>query len=128
MLYFLLGIIVIGILLASEDGKALLGLIFKLAIIGGILFVAFWAAIIAIASAQEWGITLEDVGALLGLIIVLAIGALVVGFLIERWSKFVERHQKLKKFVNSNWLAVSLLAGFIFLVVGIPILLAIFLS
>lgn len=46
MLYFLLAIIAIGVLLASEEGKAILGCLVQLAIVGVILFVGFWAVVL----------------------------------------------------------------------------------
>ena len=48
MLYFLLIIIAIGVLLASQEGKDLLSWMFGVAIIGGLLYLGFWVIIIAI--------------------------------------------------------------------------------
>lgn len=48
MLYILLTIIAIGVLLASEAGQAFLGLLIKLAIIGGLIFLGFWIVVIVI--------------------------------------------------------------------------------
>ena len=50
MLYILLTIIAVGILLASPDGKTLLGLLLKLAIFAGAGYLAFWVIVIV------WGL------------------------------------------------------------------------
>ena len=49
MLYALLIIIAIGVLLVSEEGKSLLGLISILVLIGGLLYLGFWAVMIIIS-------------------------------------------------------------------------------
>lgn len=46
MLYLLLVIIAVGVLLASEWGRVLLGLIVLLGIIAGLLYVGFWVLVI----------------------------------------------------------------------------------
>jgi hypothetical protein len=53
MLYILLIIIAVGVLLASEDGKELLGSIIKLLLIGGGLYIAFWIVMLAIGLLSD---------------------------------------------------------------------------
>ncbi len=53
MLYFLLTIIAIGVLLASEAGQSLLGCLIWLGIIAVILFVGFWGVVLV------WGFLSE---------------------------------------------------------------------
>lgn len=48
MLYFLLIIIAVGVLLASEAGKELLGWLIKFAIFAGGAYLAFWIVVIVI--------------------------------------------------------------------------------
>ncbi len=56
MLYALLIIIAIGVLLASEEGKKLLGFIIMLLAIGSLLFLGFWVVIFVVSLLSDTGI------------------------------------------------------------------------
>jgi|SRR3989338_3589843 len=71
MLYILLTIIAIGVLLASEAGKKLLGFITILLVIGSLLFLGFWIIIIAINLFPDKD-TRENVFWVLGMIIIVS--------------------------------------------------------
>lgn len=53
MLYILLIIIAVGVLLASETGQKLLGLLGILAMIGGLLYLGFWVVVIVIGLLSD---------------------------------------------------------------------------
>lgn len=53
MLYFLLIIIAIGVLLASEDGQKFLLLLIKIAIFAGGAYLAFWIVVLAIGLLSD---------------------------------------------------------------------------
>jgi len=48
MLYILLIIIAVGVLLLSDEGKALLGAFQKIVLLGALLYVGFWAVVLVI--------------------------------------------------------------------------------
>lgn len=56
MLYILLIIIAVGVLLASEEGKELLGTLQKFIFWGALLYVGFWAVIIIIGLLSQQSI------------------------------------------------------------------------
>ena len=53
MLYILLIIIAVGVLLLSEEGKALLGVFQKLIFFGALLYVGFWAVVLVIGLLSQ---------------------------------------------------------------------------
>lgn len=53
MLYILLIIIAIGVLLASEGGRTLLGFLVALLVIGGVLYVGFWVIVLAVGLLSD---------------------------------------------------------------------------
>ena len=110
MLYILLIIIAIGVLLASEAGQALLGLLIKLALIAGGLYLVFWIVVIVISLLSNKGIR-DDV------FIIISGSVLSAGFLYwmnKKVYKFTEWKQH-KLVVISYILAFSVLATIILL-------------
>lgn len=71
MLYFLLTIIAIGVLLASPEGKELLGSLWQWAVIIGGIYLVFWIVIITIGLLSDQSIR-EGVFTVLGVIILVA--------------------------------------------------------
>ncbi|KKP89816.1 hypothetical protein A2456_00080 [Candidatus Nomurabacteria bacterium RIFOXYC2_FULL_36_19] len=106
MLYFLLIIIAIGVLLASEAGQAFLGLLIKIALIAGVAYLAFWLVIIV------WGL-LSDKSIMEGIFTVIGTVILIIyiGYLIytvykklETKDKRVEVIAKLKNKIKNQWI------------------------
>lgn len=78
MLYFLLIIIAIGVLLASEAGQSLLGCFIWLGIIAVILFIGFWAVVLI------WGFlsdknARDGVSNIVGTILLIIVAIILIG-------------------------------------------------
>src|SRR3990167_1645427 len=115
MLYFLLAIIAVGVLLASEDGKRILAWLSGLAIIGAILYALFWIVVFGIAffTSETGRDSFETIKAVLVIIGFVAIGYALVNWIGQNWK---ERHQiipyirnllipRIKKDLNNFWLS-----------------------
>jgi len=105
MLYILLGIIAVGVLLASREGKAILSTLFAIGLVVGGLYAAFWAVILAIAFFQsQTGQGLFEVLNTLftffgELLLWLGMAALVVLFVYHSWKIRRQIPGKLKRLV-----------------------------
>ena len=90
MLILILVIIAIGILLLSEDGKAILGFLSITAIVLGILYILFWilAFIIVIVFDK---FTSEEIGTAVGFLIVIPFSFFLFG---ELEKKYKDRNRK----------------------------------
>lgn len=102
MIIFLLIIIAIGVLLLSEEGKALLNGLSKLAIIAGILFLVFWAVVLGIVffsdkEHREWLSSIFGVGILIILIVSL------VNYLKELWKDRTNVAHQVKSLPKKIW-------------------------
>lgn len=103
MLYFLLIIIAIGILLASEDGKWLLYFLLQLSVVVGGLYLVFWIIMLAIAffTSKTFTDTLLGIGSIfIGLLI---LAGIVLVFYISYCSI-----KTLKNKVNKKYPRISL--------------------
>lgn len=110
MLYVLLGIIAIGVLLASEDGKELLSMLGTLALIAGGLYVGFWAVVIIIGLLSNEGIreTITSVSTFVGLLLLVGyIGFFVVYIVYKKYKQGAFKKDNIikqtKLFWNRNW-------------------------
>ena len=85
LLYILLIIIAIGVLLMSQEGKELLGVLAILACIAGGLYVGFWAIMIAIAliSSEDLRESIRPVILFIGCVVY---GIIAIWYLIHLWK------------------------------------------
>ena len=132
MLYILLIIIAVGVLLASEAGKKLLGGITLLVVIGGLLYLGFWAVIIAIGLLSDKEIRDNTLG-VLGLIMLALYpcygvyllykkrknGELTVRFLKKRIKNWFVKERRVKSITIIVLLVIIIVSWVI-----IPILLS----
>lgn len=120
-------IIAIGVLLASEAGQAFLGLLIKLAIIGGLLFLGFWIVVIVIGLLSDKGI--RD-GMLTALVVIMLI-AYAVWWAYEAYRKHQRGELTMKNKAKDLWLKnwneskVSK-AAIVFLILGLSLMVIMF--
>jgi len=103
LVYILLTIIAIGVLLASEAGQAFLGLLIKLALIAGGLYLAFWVVIIAIGLFSDKNIR-ESIFTVLGTIMLIAYAIWGVYAVYKKYQRGELTKQIIKKKVKDYWL------------------------
>jgi hypothetical protein len=111
MLYFLLALIAIGALLASEEGKRLLGWLISLTVIAGLLFLGFWAVVFGISAIQRLPALLENdlVENIMTGIVAVFIGLYFVGLVMQTSRKLrnpewrANKKEKLKSDVKTAW-------------------------
>ncbi|MBI5530393.1 MAG: hypothetical protein HY918_02725 [Candidatus Doudnabacteria bacterium] len=110
MLYFLLGLIAVGVLLASQDGKELLSGIFILALIAGGLYVGFWVIMIIIGLLSDKSIreALSSVLSFVGILFLVGYFGFLAIYLIHKKHKQGELKKeaiikKAKDFWSRNW-------------------------
>ncbi len=102
MLYILLIIIAIGVLLISTEGKELLGMLSKFALVAGGLYLVFWIILIAIALFSDKDIR-ENILVVAGTIL---LGWITIDWLIKVNVKYKNGEFKkhvLKKKVEDLW-------------------------
>ena len=128
MLYLLLIIIAIGVLLASEAGKALLGLLIKLALIAGGLYLGFWVVVIGIAYAGGFLQLVVDILILAGFAGIIVGGTYLVGIAIDKkkrmevWRIIKDSYIK-NKSIYIGW---GVILGIILLAIALPYLVDIY--
>ena len=88
MIYILLIIIAVGVLLASDSGKELLGWILGLVVIGGLLYLAFWVFMIGLSFKEEIGPIL--------IVLSIFIVFVVLAYKLEKFKKLPHIEKKLK--------------------------------
>ena len=116
MLYFLLIIIAVGVLLASEAGKELLGWLIKFAIFAGGAYLAFWIVVIAIGLLSDKGIR-ESIFTFIGAIMLIGYGIYGIYLAYKRLKTKEKRAEivvKLKNKIKYEWREHK--AKFIFIV------------
>lgn len=105
LLYILLIIIAIGVLLLSQEGKGILGILGWLAIIAGVLYVGFWIIVFILGFAlTDTGKKLLGVG---GFFLVISILAAIISKLSEKYNRQLKSNfiiQNKKKFVIGFWI------------------------
>ena len=134
MLYILLIIIAIGVLLASEAGKAFLSLLIKLALIAGGLYLCFWVVMFAVVFfTSESGKTFANgIGQFILFILAVIVVGPILNYLVEfkrnkekrarLWRKIKESYIK-NKSVYIGW---GVILGIIILAVALPYLVDIY--
>lgn len=103
MLYILLIIIAVGVLLASEGGKELLGWIIWLAMIAGGLYLGFWIVVIIIGLFSDKEIR-DNILTVLGTIMLTAYAGYGVYLLYKKIKKGELTTQIIKKKAKDLWL------------------------
>jgi cytochrome c biogenesis protein CcdA len=128
MLYILLIIIAIGVLLASEAGKTFLGLLIKLALVVGGLYLGFWIVVIGIAFAGGISQFVVDILSLAFFVGIIIGGNYLIGIAINKkkrmevWIKIKESYIKNK----SSYIAWGIIFGTIILAIALPYLVEIY--
>lgn len=106
MLYILLGIIAVGVLLASQEGKELLSVLGTLALIAGGLYVGFWVVMIIIGLLSDKGIR-ESVFTVLGyiglLFLICYLGFFGVYIIYKKHQRGAFKKENIKKQSKDFW-------------------------
>lgn len=118
MLYILLVIIAVGVLLISEEGKGILRLLMKLALIAGFLYLGFWILMAVIAffeSPTGKGVLSSIEGFLLLLVGLVLLGVIGAGLgllkkkISSRFPRFIVYYEKNMTLVHASILGVIIL-------------------
>jgi len=106
MLYILLIIIAVGVLLASESGKTLLGWIVLLAVIAGGLYLGFWIVVILISLFSDKYNTeiIDNIFTVIGAIMLTVYAGYGVYSLYKKIKKGELTGQIIKKKAKDLWL------------------------
>lgn len=103
MLYILLIIIAVGVLLASEAGKELLGWIIKLLLIGGVLYIAFWIVMLAIGLLSDKE-TRDNITTVVGTIFLAFAVIYYIYVFYKKYQKGDFKKEIVKNKVKNVWL------------------------
>ena len=122
MLYFLLAIIAIGVLLASEEGKKTLSVLTVLALLAGGGYLLFWVFLFIYAWYSSWS---EDskiaIVSLLFLIPVFLCFAFFEEKILQKSNTYLSFKQLIAKFFSAKYLtncfAILMVSSLLFLTV-----------
>lgn len=88
MLYVLLIIIAVGVLLISAEGKELLSVLWKLALIAGGLYLAFWVVILGIGffSLSDEGLK-DSISSVIGNVVLIVFAIYGVSLVYKKYQR-----------------------------------------